>query len=74
MPYWIHIILLRYHIHQIGIAFHYIVCDGAIGDGGEVAAGTLNLYAFCTAVVQNFIVAIAFGFGNEIDVFDVGSL
>lgn len=75
MPYWIHImLLLRYHIPQIRITLHYIVCDGGVGDCGEVTAGTFNLHAFSTAVVKHFIVAVAFGFGNEIDVFDVGSL
>lgn len=39
-----------------------------------MTTGTFYLYAFSTAVVQNFIVAVAFGFGNEIDVFDVGAI
>lgn len=38
-----------------------------------MTTGTLNLYAFCTAIVQNFVVTVAFGFGNEIDVLDVGA-
>ena len=36
-----------------------------------MTTGTFNLHAFSTAVVQNFVVAIAFGFGYEIDVLDV---
>lgn len=30
-------------------------------------------HAFCTAVVQNFVVAVAFGFSNEIDELNVGA-
>ncbi len=74
MPYWIlknH--LLRYYIPQISIVFHYIVCDGGVGDGGEVTTDTFNLYAFCTTVIRHFVVTIAFGFGYKIDVFDVSA-
>lgn len=35
---------------------------------------TFNLHAFSTALVQNFVVAIAFGFGYEIDVLDVSPI
>lgn len=38
-----------------------------------MTASTFNLYAFCTTVIQHFAVAVTFGFGNEIDVFDVGA-
>lgn len=64
---------LRYHISQIRIDLHHIIGNGGVGNGGEVTTGTFNLYAFSTAVVQNFVVAVAFGFGNEIDVLDVGT-
>lgn len=39
-----------------------------------MTTGTLNLHAFSTTVVKHFIVAVAFGFGYEIDVFDVGAI
>ena len=61
-------------ILQLIVVFHHIVCDGGVGDGGEVTTGTFNLHAFSTAVVQNFVVAIAFGFGYEIDVLDVSPI
>lgn len=38
-----------------------------------MAAGTFNLHVFSTAIVQNFVVAVAFGFGYKIDVLDVGA-
>lgn len=38
-----------------------------------MTTGTLNLYAFSTAVVKHFIIAVAFGFGYEIYVLDVGA-
>ncbi len=65
--------LLRYHIPQICVAFHHIIGNCGVRDGGKVTASTFNLYAFCTTVIQHFVVAVTFGFGNEIDVFDVGA-
>jgi len=38
-----------------------------------VAAATFNLHVFSTAIVQNFVVAVAWGFGYKIDVLDVGA-
>lgn len=64
-------ILLRYLIPQIRIAIHHFVCNCGVRDGGEVTAGTFYFHAFSTAVIQNFVVAVAFGFGYEIDVLDV---
>lgn len=66
--------LLRYHIPQICVALHHIIGNCGVRDGGKVTASTFNLHAFSTAVIQNFVISVAFGFGYEIDVFDVGAI
>ena len=63
----------RYHLSQIRIALHHIIGNGGVGNSGEVTTGTFYFHVFSTAIVQNFVVAVAFGFSNEIDVLDVGA-